>query len=184
MPALLAAGVWTGLGVAGQDCRERLRARASSPELNAAQEVPKPAGVRAGAAGTFSATLVRSRAGGTLSWRLTFQGLTGKATASHIHVGVRGRAGAVGGRALRAVQVGGTRDNARVNAKTLTALLAGRTYVNVHTAKNAAGEIRGQVVKTPKATVPPPPPTTTDTGGPPPAAADVRRHVQVALVGR
>jgi hypothetical protein len=166
VPALLAAGIWTGLGVAGQGS-ESAAGTGFIAKLNAAQEVPKPAGVRASAAGTFSATLVRNRTGGTLSWRLTFQGLTGKAVASHIHVGVRGRAGAVGV-ALCGPCKSGARGSARVNAKTLTALLAGRTYVNVHTAENAAGEIRGQIAKAPKATVPPPPPTTTDTGGPPP----------------
>jgi hypothetical protein len=32
-----------------------------------------------------------------------------------------------------------------VNASLLTALQSGRTYVNVHTPQNAAGEIRGQL---------------------------------------
>jgi len=169
VPALLVAGVWTGLGVAGPSTEGPSSESAASTglvaRLNAAQEIPKPAGVRTGAGGTFSATLVRNRVGGTLSWRLTFQGLTGKATASHIHVGARGRAGAVGV-ALCGPCKSGARGFARVNAKTLTALLAGRTYVNVHTAKNVAGEIRGQVAKAPKGTAPPPPPTTTN--GPPP----------------
>ena len=108
--------------------------------LSAAQEVPKPKGAHTGAEGTFSAALVRSGAGGTLSWKLTFQGLTGKATAAHIHVGVRGRAGAV-----RVSLCGpcrsGARGSAKVDAKTVTALLAGTTYVNVHTARNPGGEI-------------------------------------------
>jgi hypothetical protein len=48
----------------------------------------------------------------------------------------------------------------------VTALLAGTAYVNVHTKQNAAGEIRGQIVKSAGAPPPPPaPPTTgTDTG--------------------
>jgi hypothetical protein len=47
-----------------------------------------------------------------------------------------------------------------VNAKTVSALLGGRAYVNVHTKKNAAGEIRGQVKKGGNAL---PPPTSTAT---------------------
>jgi hypothetical protein len=50
-----------------------------------------------------------------------------------------------------------------VDAKTITALLAGRTYVNVHTARNPAGEIRGQITKAATPPVLPPPPTTTAT---------------------
>jgi hypothetical protein len=161
LPAVLAAGIWTGMGVAGQGA-ETAAAIGLTAQLSAAQEVPKPKGVRAGARGTFSAALVRSGAGGTLSWRLTFQALTGKATASHIHVGVRGRAGAVRV-ALCGPCRSGTRGSARVDARTVTALLAGRTYVNVHTARNAAGEIRGQLAKAAKPPVVPPPPTDTGT---------------------
>ncbi len=161
LPAVLAAGVWTGLGVAGQ------RAETATPtgltaRLSASQEVPKPNGARAAAQGAFSAALVRSGAGGTLSWRLTFQGLTGKATASHIHVGVRGRPGAVRVSLCGPCRSGAT-GSAKVDAKTVAALLAGGTYVNVHTARNAAGEIRGQIAKSAK----PPvivPPSTQSTG--------------------
>jgi hypothetical protein len=158
LPALLAAGIWTGLGVAGQGVESAtigLTAR-----LSAAQEVPKPKGARAGAEGSFSAALVRSGAGGTLSWRLTFKGLTGKATASHIHVGVRGRAGAVRVSLCGPCRSGAS-GSARVDAKTITALLGGSTYVNVHTARNAAGEIRGQIAKSAKPPVVVPPMTQT-----------------------
>jgi hypothetical protein len=164
LPAVLAAGIWTGLSAAEQGA-ESATTTGLTARLNAAQEIPKPKGVRVGATGTFTAGLVRSGSGGKLSWRLTFQSLTGKATASHIHVGVRGKAGAVRV-ALCGPCRSGARGTANVNATTITALLAGRTYVNVHTARNAAGEIRGQITKTAKPPdLPPPPPTTTATTG-------------------
>lgn len=161
LPAVLAAGIWTGLGGAGHGA-ESAETTGLTARLGAAQEVPKPTGVRVAAQGAFTAALVRRDAGGTLSWRLTFRELTGKATASHIHLGARGRAGAVRV-ALCGPCRSGARGSARVNARTVTALLGGTTYVNVHTARNAAGEIRGQLAKTAKPPVLPPPPTTTGT---------------------
>ena len=136
-------------------------------KLNPAQEVPKPRATAA-ARGVFTAGLVRSATGGSLSWRLTFQGLSGKATASHIHLGKRGQAGAVAV-SLCGPCRSGARGNARLNAKIVAALLAGGAYVNVHTAKNAAGEIRGQVARS-SAPAPPPSGTTTGSGStaPPP----------------
>jgi hypothetical protein len=159
LPVILAAGVWTGLGGAGLGAESAAPAGFSA-RLNGAQEVPKPKGVKAAAQGTFTATLVRNGVGGMLSWKLTFQGLTGKATASHIHVGARGRAGGVKVSLCGPCRTG-MRGSARVDAKTISALMAGTAYVNVHTAKNAAGEIRGQIAKTAK---PPqlPPPTMTN----------------------
>lgn len=163
LPAVLAAGVWTGLSGAGQSA-ESATTTGLTARLSAAQEVPKPRGARAGAQGTFAAALVRSPSGGTFSWRLTFKGLTGKATASHIHVGARGRAGAVRV-ALCGPCRSGARGSAKVNARTAAALLGGGTYVNVHTARNAAGEIRGQIAKAAKPPVIAPPTTTSTSGG-------------------
>ena len=160
LTALFTAGAWIGLsgpGLAGGSATTI----SLTAKLNAAQEVPKP---RAGAAarGTFAAGLVRNGTGGSLSWRLTFQGLSGKATASHVHLGKRGKAGGVAV-SLCGPCRSGARGTAKLNAKIVTALLAGGAYVNVHTAKNPAGEIRGQVVRSSAA--PPPPPSTTTGGG-------------------
>jgi CHRD domain len=159
LPVILAAGIWTGLGGAGLGT-ESAAPTGFTARLNGAQEVPKPKGLKPGAQGTFTAALVRRGAGGTLNWKLTFQALSGKATASHIHVGARGRAGGVKVSLCGPCRTG-SRGSTRVDAKTISALMAGTAYVNVHTARNAAGEIRGQIVKTAK---PPqvPPPTTTD----------------------
>jgi hypothetical protein len=161
LPVLLVAGIWTGLGVAGQDTESAATTRLTA-RLNAAQEVPKPKGARAGAQGVFTGQVVRSGSGGKLSWRLTFQRLTGKATAAHIHVGARGRAGAVR-IALCGPCRSGARGSANVDGKTFNALLAGSTYVNVHTARNPAGEIRGQIAKSADSPALPPPTTTAPT---------------------
>ena len=61
-------------------------------KLDAMQEIPH---VKApNAKGSFTGTIV----GGKLKWRLTFSGLTGAASAAHIHVGAMGKAGNVSSR--------------------------------------------------------------------------------------
>ena len=62
-----------------------------SAALNIGQEVPHPKGTKVGASGRYNATLT----GTTLTWTLTFAHLSGPATAAHIHMGLRGKAGAV-----------------------------------------------------------------------------------------
>lgn len=113
--------------------------------LKARFEVPKPTGVRTGVAGLFTGKAVelendRAR----LTWRLTFSKLTGRAAAAHIHVGRAGRAGGVMV-ALCGPCRNGQRGTRNITHAQLRTIRAGRAYVNVHTAKNAAGEIRGQV---------------------------------------
>lgn len=112
--------------------------------LRAAQERPKPKGSVRRARGTFTATITRSGTSAVVAWRLTFSKLTGKAVAAHIHSGVRGKAGPVIV-PLCAPCRNGASGRATVDASVLGALEAGRAYVNVHTRKNQAGEIRGQI---------------------------------------
>ena len=111
-----------------------------SAKLTAKQEVPKPTGVRKGAGGTFTGTLKSEK----LTFRLTFRRLSGAAQAAHIHLGKRGKAGPVLV-ALCGPCKSGKRLSVKVDEKTENAIENGRAYVNVHTAKNADGEIRGQV---------------------------------------
>ncbi len=157
--ALLVTGVWAGRGSA-RLLGSGAGAVALQASLGAGAEVPKPSGVRAGAGGSFTAGLTRKAARGTLAWRLTFHGLTGKAIAAHVHTGRTGKAGPVAV-ALCGPCRSGQRGSAKLNARTVSALLGGRAYVNVHTTKNPAGEIRGQVRKGGQAVAPPPPSTTT-----------------------
>ena len=115
-----------------------------STTLNARQERPKPKGNVRRATGTFTGTVSKLGTTGTLAWRLRFSGLTGRATAAHIHIAQRGRPGPVAV-ALCGPCRSGARGTANLTAALLTALEAGRAYVNVHTARNAPGEIRGQI---------------------------------------
>ena len=112
--------------------------------LTSRQEVPKPKGNVRRATGSFTATVAKLGTSGTLAWRLRFSRLTGRADAAHIHVGRVGRAGPVAV-ALCGPCRNGQRGTANLTAAQLTALAAGRAYVNVHTRRNPAGEIRGQV---------------------------------------
>jgi CHRD domain-containing protein len=112
--------------------------------MRAKQEVPRPKGKVKRAVGTFTATVTRSGTSAVIAWRLTFRRLTGRAVAAHIHSGARGKPGAVIV-PLCAPCRSGMRGTATVDASVVSALESGRTYVNVHTKKNPAGEIRGQI---------------------------------------
>jgi len=114
--------------------------------LGTAAEVPKPTGVKAGAGGTFSLMVTEKGDAYSAKYTLTFRNLTGKAVAAHIHRGKPGKAGPVIVGLCRPCTSGkgGTKP---VSNAAYTALKAGNTYVNIRTAKNAGGEIRGQIKK-------------------------------------
>ena len=134
--AVAAAGLFaTGLGLgATGSSHVKLTAK-----LAARGEIPAPKAA-ARATGLFTASL----SGRSLTWRLTFSRLTGRAQAAHIHLGKPGVAGPVAV-PLCGPCVSGAHGKVTVTAKVRAALLAGGAYVNVHTARNAAGEVRGQV---------------------------------------
>ena len=82
-----------------------------------------------------------------LSYTVTYSGLTGPAKAGHFH----GPA-AVGANAGVAVPFKGPimsplTGSAKLTAKQMAELEAGKMYANIHTAANPGGEIRGQVMK-------------------------------------
>jgi hypothetical protein len=112
--------------------------------LNARQERPKPTGKVGRATGTFTATVTKSGTTGRIAWRLRFSRLTGAAVAAHIHIGQRGKAGPVAVPLCGPCR-NGARGTTNLTAAGLAALEKGRAYVNVHTKKNPAGEIRGQI---------------------------------------
>lgn len=113
--------------------------------LKARFEVPKPTGVPAGATGLLTGKAVElDNDRGRLTWRLTFSKLTGRAAAAHIHSGRAGRAGGVMV-ALCGPCRNGQRGSVTISHAQIRTIRTGRAYVNIHTAENRAGEIRGQV---------------------------------------
>jgi CHRD domain len=113
--------------------------------LSSGQEIPKQVVRDTAAHGLFKATL----SGSTLKWRLTYAKLTGPALAAHIHMAARGKAGDVViglcGTSTTPTCSNGVHGSATVTTAVMTAFKKHLLYVNVHTDKNKAGEIRGQL---------------------------------------
>jgi len=111
--------------------------------LNGSSEVPPT-----DSKGTGAVDVTYDSASKKLSWKGTYSGLTGPATAAHFHTGEAGKNGGV---AVPIFQ-GPTAKSPFEGSATLTDaqaadLTSGKMYVNVHTEKNKGGEIRGQVTK-------------------------------------
>lgn len=105
-------------------------------------EVPR-AKAPANARGLFTGTVTEDGANRSLRWTLTFGNLSGKAVAAHVHKGRRGVAGGVLVPLCGPCKTGQS-GSVQVSKEAADALRQGRAYVNVHTARNQAGEIRGQ----------------------------------------
>src|SRR5438874_3307527 len=134
---VIAISVLGAVAFAGSASAEKLKAT-----LDAKSEVPATT-----SSGTGTADLDYDAASKKLSWKVTYSGLSGPATAAHFH----GPAEA-GKHAGVAVPIPGAAKSPAEGSATLTDaqaadLLAGKLYVNIHTAANPGGEIRGQVTK-------------------------------------
>jgi hypothetical protein len=133
--ALFGATLAPGAAVAGAD-----EGCALVATLDAAQEVPAPVGVPPTASGTGA--FVFDPRTGTLAYDVTVHDLTGAPIGAHVHRSPPGVPGAVlvplDHTTLRGV-------TPRLTAARIAPLLSGDTYVNVHTARNTSGEIRGQI---------------------------------------
>ena len=109
--------------------------------LTAAQEVPPTT-----SGGTGTATVTVDTAAKTVTWNVTYSGLTGPAGAAHIHgpAAPGSNAGVVIniGTGGLASPITGT---APITDAQIADLAAGKDYINIHTAANKGGEIRGQL---------------------------------------
>lgn len=119
-------------------------------KLDQAQEVLQPPlGAVPDAEGMGKGTL--DTLTGMLTWTITYQNLSGPAVGLHFHA-----PGAPGVNAPVVVNVGTisgllspTSGSATLSTDDVTDFLAGLFYINVHTALNPSGEIRGQVAPVP-----------------------------------
>jgi hypothetical protein len=140
---------------------------AAAPEkfqakLDARNEVPAPT-LDGGAAPSGTADFAVN--GTTVVYKLSASGLTSAPLMAHIHLGAPGAAGPVivplviaAGPSAGTASGEGSFDASGVKGKkadgsamslddVLAAMRAGGTYVNVHTANNKPGEVRGQIEK-------------------------------------
>ena len=114
--------------------------------MNGAQEFPEK-----DVTGTGTADVSYNKTTKVLSFKLTWAGLTGEPTGSHIH-GIAGRGANAGVKfdffdALPKTASGTYSGTAPVDEVAILedSLLAGKYYFNIHTVANPAGEIRGQI---------------------------------------
>ena len=111
---------------------------AVSVKLSGAEEVPP---VQASGSGEGT---IRVNADGTVEGSVKTTGVDG--TMAHIHQGAKGQNGPVIIPLTKAGDTYTVPANAKLNDAQMKAFKAGQLYVNVHTAKNKGGEVRGQLV--------------------------------------
>lgn len=134
---VIAAIALGAVAFAGPASAEKLKAT-----LDGKSEVPATT-----SSGTGTADLNYDAASKKLSWTVTYSGLSGPATAAHFHGPAE-----VGKNAGVAVAIPNAAASPVKGEATLTEaqaadLLGGKYYINIHTAANPGGEIRGQVTK-------------------------------------
>jgi hypothetical protein len=111
-------------------------------DLEPSSEVPPRVSHGHGALDATFDTSTRS-----LTWTVTYEGLSGPATAAHFHgpapVGQNAGVQVPISKNALATPIKGS---ATLTEQQVTDLMAGQWYFNVHTAQNPTGEVRGQVL--------------------------------------
>lgn len=136
---LVTLALGAGIAVSGPALAEKLVMKAA---LDGKAEVP-PNDTK----GTGTAEVNYDTTTKLLSWKLSYSGLTGPATMAHFHGPAE-----TGKNAGVAVPIPNATASPVEGSATLTDaqaadLMAGKYYINIHTAANPPGEIRGQVMK-------------------------------------
>ncbi len=137
-PALAAIACAAALAFATPSMAATMTFKAN---LSAKSEVPPNA-----SNGTGEVTATYDDASKKLTWKGSYSGLTGPATAAHLHgpAPTGKNAGVMVPITPASSPLEGSATLTDAQAK---ALMDGDMYVNVHTAANKGGEIRGQLVK-------------------------------------
>jgi hypothetical protein len=110
--------------------------------LNGKSQVPANT-----SAGTGTAELDYDPASKKLTWTLTYTGLSGPATAAHFHGPAEADKNAGVAVAIPNAGTSPVQGSATLTDAQAADLVAGKYYINIHTAANPGGEIRGQVTK-------------------------------------
>ena len=136
---LIASAIAATLGFTACSSAPMGNTAAISAKLSSANEVPTNSST-----GTGMLDASFNKETNVLTWTVSYSGTTGPVSAGHFHGPAM--AGANAGVALG---FNGSMDSPIKGTATLTAaqaadLLAGKWYVNLHTAANKGGEIRGQ----------------------------------------
>jgi hypothetical protein len=110
--------------------------------------------VTTSAKGTATINIITDSEVTEINYEVTYSGLSGPLAAAHIHLGGVGQNGGILlPLTVSASPMSGTLTEADLKAtgnvstfaQAIDAIRAGSTYVNLHTAANPGGEIRGQV---------------------------------------
>lgn len=109
--------------------------------LSGASEVPANTSPGKGSADVGFDTATKM-----LTWKVTYSGLTGPATMAHFHGPAEAGKNAAVVVPLKDV-ASGAEGSATLTDAQAADLMAGKYYINVHTAAHPGGEIRGQVTK-------------------------------------
>jgi hypothetical protein len=139
--ALAGAALIAGLSLAVPAIAATVNLKA---DLSGASEVPAN-----DSAGKGAVTATYDTDSKTLTWKGTYSGLTGPAVAAHFHSGDPGKNGGVAVPIFTSADKAGSPFEGKATLTDAQAadLMAGKLYVNIHTAAHKAGEIRGQVTK-------------------------------------
>jgi hypothetical protein len=135
MLATFALGATVAL--AGPAFAEKMKAT-----LSGASEVPANTST-----GKGSADIDYDAATKKMTWKLTYSGLSGPATAAHFHGPAEADKNAGVALAIPNATSSPVEGSATLTDAQAADLAAGKYYINIHTAANPGGEIRGQVTK-------------------------------------
>src|ERR1700746_3129919 len=136
-PLFATLALTAAVAFAGQASAEKLKAT-----LDAKSEVPATI-----SSGTGTADVDYDAATKKLSWKISYSGLTGPATAAHFHGPAEPGKNAGVKVAIPNIGTSPAEGSATLTDEQAADLTGGKLYINIHTAANPGGELRGQVAK-------------------------------------
>jgi hypothetical protein len=139
MPSSISRIRLAGLGLA---------ALLAASSIAAAESVQLKADLKgSNTAATGNAAVTYDTASKQATWRITYSGLSGPPTAAHFHGPAEPGANASVAVAIPNAATSPVQGSATLTDAQAADLQEGRYYINIHTAANPGGEIRGQVSK-------------------------------------